>query len=137
MSELKLVIYQLARVLEEGPGDTEEDEQLAFLSQSLLQLSPTEFGIRPPVSCVPGMERVHALGTPESQNYRLLQAALTDPIDTRSVFTVLIRMMQSRIDEKVGNAGAERTELLRLDDALCDYDERLKYIKRQVLVEQV
>ena len=78
-------------------------------------------------------------GDTVSHNLRLLHAALADPIDTRAAFTVLVRMMQQRIEELASqrSAGAERDELVRLDDAFGAYDERLKYIKQQVLVEQV
>ena len=64
-------------------------------------------------------------------------------MNTRAAFTALIRMMQQRIDEELSSAmskqstGATQRELLRLDTALGLYDEKLKHIKREILIEQV
>ncbi|KAL3916579.1 MAG: hypothetical protein SGPRY_006758 [Prymnesium sp.] len=139
--ELKILLMQLAHTLEEGVDENQrakedysvEEQELAFLSQSLLQVSPSELGIGPHASAAQGEISVGML----SQHQRQLQAALSHPIDSRAAFTVLVRMMQQRIEAVAEQRSTKcSNELLRLDCALSEYDERLKGIKQQVQAEQ-
>ena len=146
--EVKLVVRRVANALEAGAAHPAEERQLAALSQQLLQLSPAELGLAPRADIgAPHLEAGGTGGTaaaapPQrailSADLQLLETALSEPVDVHGAVTVLLRLVQRRLDaaDEIAtqrDRSADVEPLLQMSAAL---HESVRGIREQVQFEQ-
>ena len=145
--EVKLVVRRVANALEAGAAHPAEERQLAALSQQLLQLSPAELGLAPRAeigapqeaagSAAAGGRGGTAAAAPPrrallSAELQLLETALSEPVDVHGAVTVLLRLVQRRLDA----ATAADVDLQLLTNSSYALQESVRGIREQVQVEQ-
>ena len=140
--------------LEAGAAHPAEERQLAALSQQLLQLSPAELGLAPRAdigaphpeaggpSAAAGTGDTAAAAPPQratlSADLQLLETALSEPVDVHGAVTVLLRLVQRRLDaaDEVAtqrDRSADVEPLLQMSAAL---HESVRGIREQLHLEQ-
>ena len=152
--QVKLVVLRVANALEAGAAHPAEERQLAALSQQLLQLSPAELGLAPRAdigaphleaggpSAAGGTGGTAAAALPQrailSADLQLLETALSEPVDVHGAVTVLLRLVQRRLDaaDQIAtqrDRSADVEPLLQMSAAL---HESVRGIREQVQFEQ-
>jgi hypothetical protein len=152
--QVKVVVRRVARSLEAGAAHPAEERQLAALSQQLLQLSPAELGLAPRAdigaphpeaggpSAAGGTGDTAAAAPPQreilSADLQLLETALSEPVDVHGAVTVLLRLVQRRLDaaDEVAtqrDRSADVEPLLQMSAAL---HESVRGIREQLHLEQ-
>ena len=154
LPQVKLVVRRVASALEAGAAHPAEERQLAALSQQLLQLSPAELGLAPRAdigaphleaggpSAAGGTGGTAAAAPPLrailSADLQLLETALSEPVDVHGAVTVLLRLVQRRLDaaDEIAtqrDRSADVEPLLQMSAAL---HESVRGIREQVQFEQ-
>lgn len=149
------MVRRVASALEAGAAHPAEERQLAALSQQLLQLSPAELGLAPradigaphpeaggPSSAAGGTGDTAAAAPPQratlSADLQLLETALSEPVDVHGAVTVLLRLVQRRLDaaDEIAtqrDRSADVEPLLQMSAAL---HESVRGIREQLHLEQ-
>ena len=128
-----------------------QELQLAALSRELLQLSPAELGLAPRADICsgsagggegPGGAAAAAAPRPRvlSAELQLLETALGEPVDTHGAVTVLLKLVQRRLDAAEEAAAAQQRSAERRAEAeLCRMSaamhESVRVIREQVQLE--